>query len=404
MNRRLQYAVVSMSTCLVALLLFGAVRGRSASNDQPYKHLAVFSEVLSKIKSDYVEEPDLKGVTAGALNGLLEAVDPFGSYLSADQFKQYQKNKDAAKGDVGLILARRSGYVSIVSVMPGSSASKNNLSTGDVIEAINGVATRDMPLAYAEMLLRGEPGSAIEVTVLRLRNPEPAKVSLARTAAKYPDVAVKNLDGGILHLQTFSVDSAHVDQVAAKVKDAEKQGAKKVILDLRNCAHGEAADGLRLANLFVESGVMGSLRGQKTAKQDFAADPKVRVSKLPMVVITNRGTAGAAEIAASALIDTKRAEGVGERSYGYAGVQKTITLDDGSALILTVAKYYANSGKAISETGVVPGHPVIDNADLGGDDDEDDPTSPSPAQQQQQQAAKPSEDAPLKKAVEVLSK
>lgn len=399
MNRRFQYAVASTSTCLVALLLFGAVKGRSASNDQPYRHLAVFSEVLSKIKSDYVEEPDLKGVTAGALNGLLEAVDPFGSYLSADQFKQYQKNKDSLKGDVGLILARRAGYVSIVSVMPGSSAAKNNLSTGDVIEAINGVATRDMPLAYAQMLLRGEPGSAIEVTVLRLRNPEPAKISLARAAAKYPDVALKNLENGIFQIQTYSVDSAHVDQVAAKVKEAEKQGAKKLILDLRNCANGEAADGIRLANLFIESGTIGSLRGQKMAKQDFAADAKLRVTKLPMAVITNRGTAGASEIAASALADAKRAETVGERSYGYAGVQKTVTLDDGSALILTVAKYYAASGKAISETGVVPTHAVLDNSDISDDDDDDAPTVP-----QQQQQNKPQEDAPLKKAIEVLSK
>ncbi len=400
MNRRFQYAVVSTSTCLVGLLLFGAVRGRSASNDQPYRHLAVFSEVLSKIKSDYVEEPDLKGVTAGALNGLLEAVDPFGSYLSADQFKQYQKNKDQFKGDVGLILARRAGYVSIVSVMPGSSASKNNLSTGDVIEAINGVATRDMPLAYAQMLLRGEPGSAIEVTVLRLRNPEPAKVSLARAAAKYPDVAVKivDKDKGIAQVQTYSVDSTHVDQVAARLKELDRQGIKKVILDLRNCANGEAADGIRLANLFVESGTLGSLRGQKVAKQDFAAEAKLRVSKLPLALITNRGTAGAAEIAASALLDAKRAEAVGERTYGYAGVQKTVTLDDGSALILTVAKYYASSGKPISETGVVPANPVLDNSDATVEDDDDDPATPP------QQPAKAQEDAPLKKAIEVLSK
>jgi carboxyl-terminal processing protease len=399
MNRRFQYAVVSTSTCLVALLLFGAVRGRSASTDQPYRHLAVFSEVLSKIKSDYVEEPDLKGVTAGALNGLLEAVDPFGSYLSADQFKQVQKNKDLHKGTVGLILARRAGYVSIVSVMPGSSAAKNNLSTGDVLEAINGVATRDMPLAYAEMLLRGDPGTAIEVTVLRLRNPEPAKVSLARVAAKYPDASLKSLENGIFQIQSYSVDSAHVDQIAARLKDAEKQGAKKLILDLRNCANGEAADGVRLANLFIETGTLGSLSGQKMPKQDFAADAKLRVSKLPLVVLTNRGTAGAAEITAAALLDNKRAEIVGERTYGYAGVQKTVTLDDGSALFLTVGKYYAASGKAISETGVVPTHPVLDTADQATDDDDDDPSTP-PATP----APKATEDAPLKKAIEVLSK
>ena len=401
MNRRFQYAVVSTSTCLVALLLFGAVRGRSASNDQPYRHLAVFSEVLSKIKSDYVEEPDLKGVTAGALNGLLEAVDPFGSYLSADQFKQYQKNNDTTKGGVGLILSRRAGYVSMVSVMPGSSAAKNNLSTGDVIEAINGVATRDMPLAYAEMLLRGEPGSTIEVTVLRLRNPEPSKVTLTRTAAKYPDVAAKTLDNGVALLQTFSVDSSHVDQIAAKAKELEKQGAKKLILDLRNCANGTPADGVRLANLFLDKGLIGYLEGQKSSRQDFQADAKLRVTKLPMAVITNRGTAGAAEIAASALLENKRAELVGERSYGYAGVQKTITLDDGSALILTTAKYYSAGAKAISETGVVPTHGVIDNSDFSDVPDDDDDPATAPAAPPKD--GKPQEDLPLKKAIEVLT-
>jgi carboxyl-terminal processing protease len=400
MNRRFQYAVVSTSTCLVALLLFGAVRGRSASNDQPYRHLAVFSEVLSKIKSDYVEEPDLKGVTAGALNGLLEAVDPFGSYLSADQYKQYLKNKDANKGEVGLILARRAGYVSMVSVLPGSSAAKNNLSTGDVIESINGVATRDMPLAYAEMLLRGEPGSTIDVTVLRLRNPEPSKITLTRTASRIPDVSAKTLENGVAVLQTFSVDAAHVDQIASKAKDLEKQGVKKLILDLRNCAHGSAADGARLANLFLEKGLIGYLQGQKAARQDFQADAKFRVSKLPLAVITNRGTAGAAEIAASALLENKRAELVGERTYGYAGVQKTVTLDDGAALILTTAKYYSMGGKAISETGVVPGNLVADNSDFSDvTDDDDDPATPPPAAPKDAKQ----EDLPLKKAIEVLS-
>lgn len=406
MNRRFQYAVVSTSTCLVGLLLFGAVRGRSASNnEQPYRHLAVFSEVLSKIKSDYVEEPDLKGVTAGALNGLLESIDPFGSYLSADQYKQYQKAKLANKGDVGLVLARRAGYVSIVSVTPGSSASKNNLSTGDVIEAINGVGTRDMPLAYAQMLLAGEPGSSIEVTVLRLRNPEPAKISLSRAVAKYPEASLKTLDNQVAVVQTYSVDSAHVDQVAARVKDAERGGAKKIVLDLRNAAHGQPADGLRLANLFMGSGALGSVSGQKTARQDFAADSKIQVTSLPLAVLTNRGTAGAAEIAAAALLDSKRAELVGERTYGYAGVQKEITLDDGSALLLTVAKYNAASGKPISETGVVPNHPVIDTSD--NDDEEEDPLidgDPGKKKPQTPTPAATPDDAPLKKAIEILSK
>jgi len=213
---------------MVAMLLFGAVHGNGATtNDQPYRHLAVFSEVLQHIKSDYVEEPDLKGVTAGALNGLLESVDPFASYLSADLYKQYQKDKDAKKGDVGLVLARRVGYVSIVVAVPGGPASKLNLSTGDVIEAINGVGTRDMPLAYAQVLLRGEPGSNIELTVLRLRNPEPAKVSITRAEMKFQDITAKALEGGITQLHVTALDSVRVKQLAGQDPGSREAGREE---------------------------------------------------------------------------------------------------------------------------------------------------------------------------------
>src|SRR5882724_1549582 len=134
MNRRFQFVVVGSSTCLVALLLFGAVYGRSASTEDPYRHLGVFSEVLSRIKSEYVEEPDIKAVTLGAINGLLESIDPYASYLNADQYKQYMKQKDAFKGGVGLVLSKRLGYVGIISTIPGSAGAKANLTTGDVIE------------------------------------------------------------------------------------------------------------------------------------------------------------------------------------------------------------------------------------------------------------------------------
>ena len=146
MNSRLKYLVVSSSSCLVILLLLGTMLGKSASPEDAYKHLAVYTEVLSKIKSDYVEEPDIKGVTLGAVNGLLESVDPYASYLNADQYKQWQKTKDTYKGGVGLILARRYGYIAIVDAIAGSPADKAGLSTGDVLETIKGVSTRDMPL------------------------------------------------------------------------------------------------------------------------------------------------------------------------------------------------------------------------------------------------------------------
>src|SRR5258708_13302419 len=190
MNRCLQFAVVTVSTALVVLLLFGAVHGGTAAADNnPYRQLGVYSEVLSRIKGDYVEERDIKAVTLGAIKGMLEAFDPFASYLNADQFKQYQRAKQTPKADVGLLLARRLGYIGIMDAIPGSPAAKAGLSTGDVIESINNIATRDMPLAFAEILLQGEAGTSIEMSVLRLRSQDPQKFVLVRSNVTHPAVS-----------------------------------------------------------------------------------------------------------------------------------------------------------------------------------------------------------------------
>src|SRR5579862_8050244 len=181
MPRRLQFIIVACSSAIVALLLFGAV-GRSASPDSPYTNLGVYSEVLSRIKADYVEEPDMKAVTVGAINGMLESLDPYASYLNADQYKQYLKNKDAKKADVGLVLAKRFGYMAVEDAIPGSPAAKGGFATGDVIEALNGVSTRDMPLAFAEQLLQGDAGSTVEFSILRVQRTEAQKVSVVRGA------------------------------------------------------------------------------------------------------------------------------------------------------------------------------------------------------------------------------
>src|SRR5579883_3550218 len=187
MHSRLKYFVVTSSTILTLLLLIGSVLGQGASSqDDTYKHIGVFTDVVSRIKTEYVEEPDLKSVTLGALNGMLESIDPFASYLNADQYKDYLKNKDAKKAEVGLILSKKFGYVGVVGAIPGSPAAKAGLSTGDMLETIKGVATRDMPLAYAYLLLQGDPGTSVDLTVVRVRRPEPSKLKLNRVEITYP--------------------------------------------------------------------------------------------------------------------------------------------------------------------------------------------------------------------------
>jgi len=397
MNSRLKFWVVSSSTCLVLLLLLGAVRGRSANPEDTYRHLAVYTEVLQHIKADYVEEPDMKGVTVGAVNGMLESIDPYASYLNADQYKQYLASKDQKKADVGLVLSKKFGYIGIVDSIPGSPAAKASLTTTDVIETINGVATRDMPLAFAELLLKGDAGSTVEIGVLRYRNPEPTKLTITRAPIHYPVVLSKMLPDHVGLVQAESLEGNNVKDVAAKVKDLQKEGAQRLVLDLRHCATGSPDQGVTLANLFLDKGLITYIQGQKMQREDIKANPAEAISKLPLVVTTNRGTADGCEIAAAALLDNKRAEVVGDRTYGDAAIRKPIKMDDGSAVILSVAKYYSPSGKAIQDTGVTPSVPVLEVEQAPEADEQDNPNA-------EPQQPKTGEDQTLKKAIEVVTK
>jgi carboxyl-terminal processing protease len=399
MNSRFKLVVVTSSTFLVVLLLLGAVIGRSASPEEPYRQLSVYSEVLSRIKSEYVEEPDIKNVTLGAMNGLLESIDPFASYLSAEQYKQYLKSQDSKKAGVGLVLSRKFGYVGVVNVLPGSAAARAGLSTGDMLESIGGIATRDMPLAYAELLLQGEPGTTVDITALRVRKPEPQKITLARAAPKYPAVTSKMLPDGIGLVQIPAIESAaKAKEVSTQIDGLLKQGAKKLILDLRNDGLGKAEDGVAVANLFLDKGLITYAQGQKVKRQDFNADPAKAVYKTqPIAIITNRGTASAAEVVAASLLDAKRAEVVGERTYGDAAIRRAVTMDDGAAVILSVAKYYSPSGKAIQDTGVTPSVLVTEAEPFI--DTEEGQDTPVP-----EQPRKDEDDLLLKKAIEVLTK
>jgi carboxyl-terminal processing protease len=369
----------------------------TSSTDSAYRHLMVYTEVLQRIKSEYVEEPDMKSVTVGALNGMLEAIDPFASYLNADQYKDYLKHKDEKRASLGLILAKKYGYLGVVGVISNSPAEKAGLSTGDMIEAINGVATRDMPLAYATLLMEGQPGTTVEMSVVRVRRPEPHRMSLTRAPVTYPKVAFRMLPNHVGYVRPETLAKGKVQEVANAVRDLQKQGAQKLILDLRNSSVGAPEDGVALADLFMSKGLITYLQGQRVAKQEFQAEARNTDTNLPLVVITNRGTADAAEVAAAALLDSKRAEVVGEKTYGDASVRRTITMDDGGAIILSVAKYYSPSGKAIHDTSVTPNH-LLNEPEAAPDLDENgEPLETEPAPR------KSDEDPLLKKALELAA-
>jgi carboxyl-terminal processing protease len=334
-----------------------AVRSATPA-DAPYTQLGVFSDVLTKIKVEYVEEPDLKAVTMGAVNGLLESLDPFASYLTAEQYKQYQNEHGKGRADVGLQLARGPGYLRVVNAVPGSAADQAGLTTGDVVESINKISTRDMPLAAAELLLQGDPGTIVEMSVLTPRQADPQTIQLKRAPLAYPAVAARLVsDRGPEAVGLITVGAllpGRAQEVAQKIRDLERQGAKRLILDLRYVGAGPVEEGVALANLFLESGLITYSQGQRERRTDTLAVASKAVTKLPLIVLVNRGTVGAAEVAAVALQGNKRAQLVGEPTFGDAAIRKPVTLPDGGAIILATAKYYAPNGKAIQDARVTP--------------------------------------------------
>jgi carboxyl-terminal processing protease len=247
------------------------------------------------------------------------------------------------------------------------------------------------------MLLEGDAGSNVELGLMRYSHPDPTKVTLTRAQIHYPPVAAKMMSDQIGYIQVPVIDATHLREVKTKIEELQHQGAKKLILDLRNDPIGAPEDGAHLASLFVEKGILTYVQGQKYPRQNLDASPANVITKLPLTVITNRGTAGGAEVAAAALEDSKRAEVVGERTYGNAAIRKAITMDDGSAVILSVAKYYSPNGKSIQDNGVTPTVQVAEAQPVIEDDDNPDQT---PEQKTQQ---KPSEDLLLKKAIEVAN-
>lgn len=353
------------------------VSAATTDDDGAYRQINVYSEVLRHIQSDYVEEPNIGRVTNGALRGLLESLDADSSYLTPAEYKIYKTEKPG-RAQVGINVSKRFQYATVVSVVPGSPADKAGLTDGDTIEAIGSQDTRELSLAIIQMLLDGQPGSELTLSVIRPRKAEPDKIVLTRSLVTEPPVAETMYENSsILYLKPAILDHEHVQQVEAKLKAMNKNGNKKVLLDLRDVAAGDMPEAVRLANLFLKSGTIATLEGQKFPKQTFAADPaKAIVATAPVVVLVNRGTAGPAELVAGALLDDKRADLVGERSFGAGAQQKTFELPDGAALILSIAKYQSPSGKKLEDDGVTPGVLVASAVqDEGTPDDENQPAA-----------------------------
>jgi len=401
MSTKIKAAILVPSAAVLIFMVVGGMDGvRASNNDGAYRQLQVYSEVLSRVRSEYVEDPNIPAVTEGALHGLLESLDADSSYLTPDEYKIYKSHQSEGKADIGAAVSKRFGYAAIVAVIPGGPADKAGLQDTDILEAIEGKSTREMSLAEVHNLLAGTPGSNLTVSVVRARRAQPEKVVITRDVVNIPPVTDKMVGDGIGEIQVDAFTKGKSQEIANKLKALQKDGAKKLIVDLRNCAEGEESEGIATANLFLNHGTITYLQGQKYPREAFNADPAKAITNLPVVVLVNKGTAGPAEIVASAILENARGDVVGDKTFGEGSVQKVIEMPDGSALILSVAKYYSPSGKAIQDSAVTPNLLVADADDDGGPvPDEDENTVPP---DQTKKAQPPQQDEQLQKAIEVL--
>ena len=398
LSNRVKAVVLTISLALILFMIVGGLGVYASSNgkssDGAYKELGVYSEVLSRIRSEYVEEPNMPSVTDGALHGLLESLDPNSSYLSPAEYRKYKARKADGKGEIGATVSKRFGYAAVVAVVPGGPAEKASVENGDIIEAIEGKSSRELSLAEIHNMLAGAPGSSVTLSVVRARRAEPQKITITRDAVSIPASTDKMMEAGVGYIKVEALNKGKSQEVANKIKDLQKSGAKKLILDLRNVADGEPTEGIAVANLFLNHGLITYVAGQKYARETYNADPQKAITTLPLVVLVNHSTFGPAEIAAAAILDNGRGDVLGDKTFGNGSIQKVIEIPDGSALILSIAKYYTPAGKAIQDNAVTPNILVASDQDLLAPEEED-TTTPSEPQQKK-------EDEQLHRAVEVL--
>jgi carboxyl-terminal processing protease len=374
---------------------FGVHAG--SSQDGAYKQMSIYADVLKKIQTDYVTEPNIGNVTNGALHGLLEALDADSSYLTPTEYKIYSERPAASAAQVGMTVSKRYGYAVVVNVLPGSPADAEHFKDGDVIESIDGQSTRELSLAVIRLMFEGKPGSKVTLSLIRqgATKADPDKVTLSRGPVAVPQLASQSYEGGsILYLKPGVLTASRVDEIAARIKAAPHT---KILLDLRDVTGEDEQQGLRLANLFLKQGAMATLSGQQFPQQSFNADASKCLTDAPVEVIVNRGTYGAPELAAAALMDLKRGELVGERTFGEGSVQKTMGLQNGAALLLTVAKYQTASGKKIQDVAVTPNELIGKPASDEEDEEEAAPAKTAPVKGEQ-----PKTDEFLNKALQLL--
>ena len=348
----------------IILLLLFFEKGFSENNDI-YKKIDIFSNVLKKISEEYVDEVDQSKIMDAAINGLLQSLDPYSAYMTPESFEGMQTETSGKFGGLGIEVGMESGVVKVISPIDNTPASKAGLKAGDYIVKVNGVQVQGKSLMDAVDLMRGPVGSNIEITVRRRGVKKALIFNITREIIQVQSVKSELIDNNIGYIRLTAFNENSSNQIKEKIKKFNKnKNLKGFILDLRNNPGGLLSQAIKISDFFLNNGEIVSTKSRQVSENRkwFAKKGDIIDGKT-LIVLINYGSASASEIVAGALKDHKRAIILGENSYGKGSVQSIIPLKNRGAIRLTIAKYYLPSGKSISEVGVTPDIEVIEQSD-----------------------------------------
>ena len=384
MTSRTRIIAILISAPVIAFTVIGGLLGHAmARADDTYANLRVFNDVVQLIMNNYVEQPNMEGVMRGAMRGLAEGLDSDSAYLTPAQVRQVESGEQAGPADIGITLTHQY-YLRVVATRDDSPAAKAGIRPGDFVRLLDSRPTRDMSAFEGQRLLAGAPGSKVKLTVIRGGSTaEPHVLELTREAPQTADVKSRQQGDGIGYVRVAAFGRRTADQMRAQIASLTKAGATRVIVDVRNTAAGDLADGVTAARLFVGSGTIAVRESRSNGQVKIAAEKGDGSITVPLTLLVDTGTSGPAEVFAAALAGNKRAELIGERTIGRTGVQELVKLPDGSALWITSTRYLTPAGAPLQAKGLEP--------DVVVDQTEGDFGAPAPA------------DAILQRAIEKLT-
>src|SRR3990170_8757770 len=341
---------------MTLLIISGGGRHEVTAVEDSYERLKVFTEVLSLIQANYVDETKPRDLIYGGIKGMLETLDPHSSFLPPDIFKEMQVETQGSFGGLGIEITVKDRQLTVVAPIEGTPADRAGLHPGDRIVKVDGNPTKDMTLIEAVKKLRGPKGTSVTLTILREESPGPFELTLVREVIEVKSVRAKDLGDGIAYIRIASFQERTGKDLLKAIELFQKNGISAMVLDLRNDPGGLLNQAVQVADLFLDKGQLIVYTEGRIKNQDlrFSAEHGAQVPKVPMVVLVNGGSASASEIVAGALQDWKRGVVLGTKTFGKGSVQTVIPLSDGSGLRLTTAKYFTPKGRSIHGTGIVP--------------------------------------------------